>query len=291
MSKVYLHSKNKYYSLVIVIIGLLIPFLIYGFYKNGFLLYKKGLVQFIGMFKPFVLVSLGVLASFVVTKLKKKPFLGNELLSNVMFAMIVTPSTKLWLFAVVLLVLNIILYFKDFNIAPAGMLIILFVLIFMKRYSFLNIYESLVDHRYSFIDYLMGKGPGGISNTFLIMSIISLIILSCNINYKRAIPLFGLCAYYLLIMITCFVKGDFSYTLALNNNVVFAFIFILPLSTYSPYIRGSMYIYGIISGILTYILSFIDVNYGVYLAIFSMSIIASTIDNLMTYNPKYRKSK
>lgn len=291
MSRVYIHSKNKYYSLVIVILALLAPFLLYGFYKNGFLLYQKGLVQFIGMFKPIVLVGISVLVTYILTKLKKKPFLGNELLSNIILAMVVTPSTKLWLFIVVLVLLNIILYFKDYNLAPAGMLIILFVLIFMYRYNFLNYFENMVEHHYSFVDYLMGKGPGGISNTFLIMSIISLIILSCNINYKRSIPLIGLSTYYILILVTFFIKGDFSYTLALNNNVIFAFIFILPLSTYSPYIRGSMYIYGIMCGILTYLLSFIDVNYGVYLAIFSMSMIGSTIDNMMMYNPKYKKNK
>lgn len=289
MNRVYIHSKNKYYSLVVLILGLLIPFLLYGFYKNGYLLYQKGIVQFIGMFKPFVLVGISVLVSYIVSKLKKKPFLSNDLLSNILLAMIVTPTTKLWLFIVVLLVLNIILYFKDFNLAPAGMLIILFILIFMYRYSFLNFFESSVEHHYSFFDYLIGKGPGGVSNTLLFMSIISLVVLSCNMNYKRSIPIIGLSAYYILIIITLFIKGEFSYSLVLNNNVIFAFIFILPLSTYSPYVRGGMYIFGIIAGILTYLLSFLDVNYGVYLAIFSMSILASTIDVLMTRRKKIKK--
>ena len=47
---VYLKSKNNENKILVKYILLLIPFLIYGFYKNGILLYKGEYVNIFYMF-------------------------------------------------------------------------------------------------------------------------------------------------------------------------------------------------------------------------------------------------
>ena len=48
---VYLKSKNNENKILVKYILLLIPFLIYGFYKNGILLYKEK--ELVGIIKEF----------------------------------------------------------------------------------------------------------------------------------------------------------------------------------------------------------------------------------------------
>ena len=67
---VYLKSKNNENKILVKYILLLIPFLIYGFYKNGILLYKGEYVNIFNMFKPLILTIISILISYLFTKYK-----------------------------------------------------------------------------------------------------------------------------------------------------------------------------------------------------------------------------
>ena len=67
---VYLKSKNNENKILVKYILLLIPFLIYGFYKNGILLYKGEYVNIFYMFKPLILTIISILISYLFTKYK-----------------------------------------------------------------------------------------------------------------------------------------------------------------------------------------------------------------------------
>ena len=286
MSKVYIHSPNKETKYIGSVIGLLIPFVLYGFYKNGIALYRRGMVQLPGMFKPLVMVALGIFISFIVIKIKKKSFVSYELLGNLLFAMIVPTTTKLWLFTLILVLLNGLYLLKRYHLSSAGALIILIILLITKNLSFNNYYDSIIKHSYSFLDYLLGKGPGGVSNSLLIMSIISLLVLSVNMRYKRQIPLMGLSIFYTLGIIMFIIKGSFNYDILLNNNVIFAFIFMAPVSIFSPYSRGGCYIYGLLLGVFVFLTTFFNVNIGVYLVILLLSFLSPLLDRIIVKKGK-----
>ena len=58
MNKVYLHFHKNLKSILVCYFCSLIPLVIYGIYKNGFLLYQKDYISILGLFRPlyFVLI-------------------------------------------------------------------------------------------------------------------------------------------------------------------------------------------------------------------------------------------
>ena len=117
----------------------------------------------------------------------------------------------------------------------------------------------------------------------MILILVSYGFLSCNIEYKKQIPTVFLITFYVLITIKSFIVGNADVNLFINSNVIFGSIFMLPLSVYSPYFRGSIYVYGVLMAILTFLLSFIDINLAIYLVIFIGSIIYKFFD-IKSYN-------
>ncbi|MBE6148709.1 MAG: hypothetical protein E7167_04420 [Firmicutes bacterium] len=281
MNRVYLHSNNNVNSLNKLMLYLFIPFVMFGFYKNGIKLYLGEYVGLFTMFKPLILLGLSVIVSFLFSKLNKESFIGYPLLCNIIISMIISPSLPIIVFIVLLLLLNFLHKYFKFNYVPVFMLISIIVSLIINNYNFFNIFESSVEHSYSLFDYLLGKGYGGISNTFLIMSLLSLIILIMNINYKKQIPIMAFSVYYILAIITTFATQNIDQNLLLNNNVIFAFIFISNISIYTPYSRGACYIYGIILGLLTYVFYFIDINLGLYIVLTLLSFISPVIDRFI----------
>ena len=280
MSRVYIHSNNHVNHLNKLMINLLIVFIGYGFYKNGISLYKDEYVGIVGMFKPllFVIISLGI--SFLFKKIDKD--LWSYCLLQNLFISVITPfNTNILVYIILNGLLNVILKYYQLNIVPIYMLLGSMILLIVKNYSFLNIYESSVEHNFSFFDYLLGKGIGGISNTFLLVSIIAFILLMLNINYKKNIPMAAFVCYYVLATITTFVSGVLDQSLLLNNNVIFAFIFLTNISIFTPYSKGGGYLYGMLLGILTYLTYFIDINIGVYFVIMLLSFSHPLLDKFI----------
>ena len=235
MSRVFLHSGNRENSLTKLMLYLFIPFVIYGFYKNGISLYTKGYVNLFMMFKPLIFLLSSLIVTILVSKINKEQVLGYRLISNLMIAMVASPSLNIIVFIILLIGLNLISKYFKFNIVPIFMVISIIISMVMKEYNFFNSLESAVVHNYSLFDYILGKGYGGISNTLLFMSAVSLVILILNINYKKQIPIMAFGSYYFLAFITSLVSGILDQNLLLNNNVIFAFIFISNLSIYTPY--------------------------------------------------------
>ena len=281
MSKVYLHSGNNENFLNKVMLYLLIPFILFGFYKNGIKLYTGGYVNLFMMFKPLILVGISVLTTFIFSRLNKETFIGFRFMSNLMISIIALPRINILIYIILIIILNVLLKFWRFNIGPVFMVISILIAVLMKSYDFFNAFELSVEHSYSLIDYILGKGYGGISNTLLIMTLGSLIALMLNINYKKQIPLLAFSVYYVFALITTFAMGNASQELLLNNNVIFAFVFLSNVSIYTPYSRGGCYIYGLLLGLLTFAFYFIDLNLGLYIVIMLLSFASPVLDRFI----------
>ena len=286
MNSVYLHSGEKESSLVKIILLLLIPFFLYGFYKNGIYLYHKQLISLFMMFKPLILLIISVFISLIFSLIKKKEFVSYTLLYNILISMIVMPNINILGYLGCLIVLNILLCFINYNEVAVFMIVVFVIELLFKNYTFLNFFESSVEHKYSLIDYLIGAGPGGISNTFWIFSLISLVILCIKYNYKKYIPLTSLTVYYLLLIIYSFINGNLDLDLFMNNNFIFAIIFIAPLTMFTPYTKGGCYLYGILLGILSFATIFLDLNIGIYFVILLLSLGYKLFDKIFVGSKK-----
>ena len=262
---VYLKSKNNESKILVKYILLLIPFLIYGFYKNGILLYKGEYVNIFYMFKPLILTIISILISYLFTKYKKEEFISYRLYLNILSSLIVLPNTNIFIYLIILFLVNILYTFKKVNISLITILLLIIVSMIFSKYSFLNIYEESVNHSYCITNYLFGNGSGGISNTLFIYSILVFIYLICDFSYKKHIVVTSLTMYYILLIISFVLFKKFDYNLLLNNNLVFSFIFLNTISIFTPYTKGGCYLYGFILGLISFCFSFIDINLGVYL--------------------------
>lgn len=277
---VYLKSKNNENKILVKYILLLIPFLIYGFYKNGILLYKGEYVIFY-MFKPLILTIIAILISYLFTKYKKEEFISYRLYLNILSSLIVLPNTNIFIYLIILFLVNILYTFKKVNISLITILLLIIVSMIFSKYSFLNIYEESINHSYSITNYLFGNGSGGISNTLFIYSILVFIYLICDFSYKKHIVVTSLTVYYILLIISFVLFKKFDYNLLLNNNLVFSFIFLNTISIFTPYTKGGCYLYGFILGLISFCFSFIDINLGVYLISLILSFTSLYFDKLI----------
>lgn len=278
---VYLKSKNNENKILVKYILLLIPFLIYGFYKNGILLYKGEYVNIFYMFKPLILTIISILISYLFTKYKKEEFISYRLYLNILSSLIVLPITNIFIYLIILFLVNILYTFKKVNISLITILLLIIVSMIFSKYSFLNVYEESVNHSYSITNYLFGNGSGGISNTLFIYSILVFIYLICDFSYKKHIVVTSLTVYYILLIISFVLFKKFDYNLLLNNNLVFSFIFLNTISIFTPYTKGGCYLYGFILGLISFCFSFIDINLGVYLISLILSFTSLYFDKLI----------
>lgn len=278
---VYLKSKNNENKILVKYILLLIPFLLYGFYKNGILLYKGEYVNIFYMFKPLILTIIAILISYLFTKYKKEEFISHRLYLNILSSLIVLPNTNIFIYLIILFLVNILYTFKKVNISLITILLLIIVSMIFSKYSFLNIYEESVNHSYSITNYLFGNGSGGISNTLFIYSILVFIYLICDFSYKKHIVVTSLTVYYILLIISFVLFKKFDYNLLLNNNLVFSFIFLNTISIFTPYTKGGCYLYGFILGLISFCFSFIDINLGVYLISLILSFTSLYFDKII----------
>ena len=278
---VYLKSKNNENKILVKYILLLIPFLIYGFYKNGILLYKGEYVNIFYMFKPLILTIIAILISYLFAKYKKEDFISYRLYLNISSSLIVLPNTNIFIYLIILFLVNILYTFKKVNISLITILLLIIVSMIFSKYSFLNVYEESVNHSYSITNYLFGNGSGGISNTLFIYSILVFIYLICDFSYKKHIVVTSLTVYYILLIISFVLFKKFDYNLLLNNNLVFSFIFLNTISIFTPYTKGGCYLYGFILGLISFCFSFIDINLGVYLISLILSFTSLYFDKLI----------
>ena len=278
---VYLKSKNNENKILVKYILLLIPFLIYGFYKNGILLYKGEYVNIFYMFKPLILTIIAILISYLFTKYKKEEFISYRLYLNILSSLIVLPNTNIFIYLIILFLVNILYTFKKVNISLITILLLIIVSMIFSKYSFLIVYEESVNHSYSITNYLFGNGSGGISNTLFIYSILVFIYLICDFSYKKHIVVTSLTVYYILLIISFVLFKKFDYNLLLNNNLVFSFIFLNTISIFTPYTKGGCYLYGFILGLISFCFSFIDINLGLYLISLILSFTSLYFDKLI----------
>lgn len=281
MNRVFIHRSKNFDNLLKLLLGLLIPFAIFGLYKNGLDVYFKGYCSLVKGLYPLFYLGISIVVSIIYSLIFKEKFLSYNLLTNILIALVTIPTTNIFLYPILLVITNVITRYLKVNPVCLYMLLLILLTFILKDYTYLNLYEKSVEHIYVLLDYIIGKGTGGCGNTFLLMTFISFITLMFNHEYKKEVPITSLVTYYILLLISLIFTRNFDVNLFLNNNLLFAFIFIAPISIYSPYTKGAGYIYGTLIGLITFAFSFLDVSLGVYFSIFVLSFLSKYLDKFI----------
>jgi len=276
--------KKSNSKLIIENICLLIPLIIYGIYKNGYLVYQKGLINFINIFKPLYLVLISVFIKLIIDLIKyKKIKIDYNLIYVIIIGMIMPYNINILLYSIlftILYILSLLLdkYLKLNKICYIYLIIILIHFLF-NEFTYLNPLEQNYNFSFEFLDYLFGRNIGGISTTSIFFSLIVFIYLINNYYYKKDIPFIINITYILLAFMYFLITNNSTYLL--NSELIFASIFVAPLPIYSPYKINHQIIYAIFIAILTFIISIIfDSIISIYIAIFIVSTITLLLGRL-----------
>lgn len=279
MNDNYLHEKkNNINTIYLIVLSFLIAF---GFYKNGILVFKEFSNNYIMLFKPllFPILSIGIsiLFDFIFNKSLK---LTDNSIYLLLVSMIIPVNTSILLFIFLNLVFNILIKFVfdkcnlRINYVALFKLMIIGILIFFNKYNYANNLEIIKKYSYDLIDIFIGRGISGVCSSSILFSFLGYIFLSLNKYYKNEIPIISIISYMVLVLI---FKFAFNHVIIINSLIIFSFIFIAPLNSFSPAIKKDKVIYSILTGILTFIFTyFVNMYDGVIISI----LIASTINYL-----------
>lgn len=296
----YIHENKTKTKMIFEYLLCLCPLLGYGLYKNGFLIYQKGLISFGLIFKPLylVLITLGIYELIYIITKRKLGF-DYDIISYVLVSLCVSPNINMLYFAIVMLVAILLfrLLFKKVYLNHIAIIYLIFYLIayFTHELNFASILEQTTNYSFDYFDLLMGRQIGGIASTSIIFSLIAYFALYLSKNIKSIIPLISYGTYFFLTGSTLLMQKEFNFSLLFNANVIFALIFVATEAISSPNMRVGKIIYGVMVGILTVVFTyFLNPLVGPFLAILLASSMRNIYDmepNLHIFAKKYRKNK
>lgn len=276
--------NTKY--LVIQNICLLIPLILYGIYKNGYLIKQKGLINTFYIFKPLYLIVISIIIKILIDLIKdKKINIDYNLVYVILIPMIMPYNINILLYTICFIILyilsNILEKYIKFNKVCFIYLVIILINFIFNEYTFQSILEQNYTYNFNFIDLLMGRSIGGISSTSILFSLLAYIILLNNYYYKLDIP-FIINITYLSLTIIYFIFTN-NNTYLINNDLIFGSIFISSLPEFSPYKRNVQILYSIIIGIISFILS---ITFNSIISIYLATFIISLLNNIIIRQKK-----
>ena len=272
----------------------LLPLILYGFYKNGIYLYIKKYISLPTMFKPLLLILIGFLigasVNIIYLKLIKKSkdniidiiFSSFHPIYGILIASIISINTNILLFSVVTFAVLFISKFinNKINLISLSSLIIFFIMNVLNKFTFMNIYEQSSSFKMNAIDYMFGRGSGGILTTNILLIVLSFIILYNSKVYKKNIAIYSSSVFILLTTIYCILTKNIGniMNMLFTNGILFSFVYVATEPVSSSYTKYGKEIYGILVGILTFIFYLIKQALSSLGGILIASIFNSLID-------------
>lgn len=272
-------KNSKTNDLVLNNIYLLIPLIIYGIFKNGYLVYEKGLINVLMIFKPLYLVLIGIIVKIVIDLIKYKNIkFDYNLIYVIIIGMIMPYNINILVYGIVFTITYILTLFIEkyikFNKVCLIYLILILVNSIFNDFTFMSILDKNYSYSFDFLDLLMGRCIGGISSTSILFSLIAYIILINNYYYKKDIP-FVINITYLGLAFIYFIITNNS-GLLLNSELIFASIFVCTLPEYSPYKERNQIIYSVMIAIIAFIISIL---FNSIISIYIATLILSLVQN------------
>lgn len=293
----YIKSKINLNRININLFLALMPLLIYGFYKNGIKLYLNNIVGIEGMLKPLIFdiagLIIGILVNIIYFKLIKKE--KDKLLSTMfktfypyyglLVASLISINTNILLFiglTFTIFMISKIINKKIVNIPAITVLAIIFITDVLGKFSYLNLYEQSNKLNLNTIDYLLGRGSGGINTTCIILLILSLCLLFNKIYYKKEIAIYSTVIYIIGITTYTITSNNLGliFDNIFSNGIIFSYIFVATDTVTSPSTLKGQIVYSVMIGMLSIVLYTIYPALSAIGAIAIASICSKTIDKI-----------
>ena len=290
---------NSFKTISLYYISILI-LLVYGTYKNGYLLYRHGLTSFIGMFKPIILVILAIGITYLMDYIFNKNKYNNIFKESYnpiyigLLTLTLPVNINIFNLLIIIFILNLLnnlIDIKNINLYCITKIIIILSMFLLGYYGYKNMYELNVDTAINGFDMFFGRSIGGIGTTNHFLLIICYTILFINPSYKRDIPLISLAAYTVMIIISLIFSNDIGTILynLVNSEFLFGIIFIATIPNYSPIVLKDKHIYAIIIGIFSFLCDkYINPFEGVFIGIFVANMIMYIIYKIRGIKNEYK---
>ncbi len=280
---VFVRSKISIFTISLVRILSLLPFVLVGIYLNTF---KIDNITVKGFLYPLVYslvgMIIGILVNILFTKKQKKDKLSDLLFSSfhveygIILGCLMSSSVNLIVFSGVLLVLFILSKLVDIKINTMALAFIIIYIITKMSGGFEYVIRDTLNDK----DFFIGSVTGGLLSTGLIPFLISLFILRVNSSSKTDISIYASISYAILTLISASITDTNFYELVFMNSYLFIFLYIASDSISSSYTLKGVKIYGLLIGIITFILSFIEPILAPFIAILITSLFHTVIDKL-----------
>lgn len=283
INKVFFHNSDNIKKIIIKYLLCLIPFILYGVYKNGILLYNHNLISLVLIPKIIymLIISLGVYLLVDKILFKKKDFWSLDLLNVLIVPLFLPPNINLGLYFVGLLssfiLANILEYKVKFNKIAFCKLFIVLLIILFGEFTYLNPSEKLNIYSLNYWDLLWGRNIGGIASTNIIFGLIVLIMFVFISNYKKTIAIISL-----LVFIACsLIFSGIDIAIFHYSSAILGLIFLNVNSISTPHNKVAMILYGVMLGLFSAIATiWIDINEGVFISALILSFFAPILDKL-----------
>lgn len=255
-----------------------IPLIIYGLYKNGYLLTLNNYASFTDAYKivlyPVGCFLIGVLFSLVFKKRR------NHVLSYALLMGIAAPyNFNMFLyFAIVFLFMFIVSFVPNkYKVNEVALLITVLIGLnyFSKQFNIFNPMEISNTHSYSLIDLFFGRGPSYLFTSSIFLIIISYFILSFIKTYKKDVPVIASFVFTGLAFIYMIITKSYldNIKLFLNGTTFFSFVYLSTINVSSPSTKFVTYIYSVLVGLLSFIFIYLfDIYTGAIMSVFIISV-------------------
>lgn len=287
-------NKRSWTSRLYLCYGIvLIPLIIFGFYKNGILLYMKNYVDFLGMLKPLIIILMGLCGVLLGTVLKeyrdKKTLtrdFKNKCKGPIIEALLITMILPLKSSPIIVFFVTLIFaaFLSETKINRVALMYIVIqgVNALLGLNSFSNPYESSTVLNYNAIDLFLGSGTGGICSTSIIIIIFGLIFLSFNKLYKRDLVLSAILSFSLLVIVPNMLGGSYEriFSEFFGYNILYSFVLIAPNLYSSSYTVKGQILSGVVLGILTYFIMIIMPYNAAIISILVVNLLNGIFDRI-----------
>jgi len=285
-------KKNKIFGINLLYILSLIPVIIFGYYKNGYLMYKNG---YMTLFKstqyiviPFIIIILSyIFEAYYYLRMKKEEDNAHVFNSVVPYAntlcyLVCGPMDYLWLTIPIIIVLDVLLKFieEKVNVNQVALYkVTLFaVLSILGWYSNVNLYEANREITLDVADYFIGRGVGCIGTTSALCVLIGLVVLIFNTYYKKDTSLMCILSYALVSLLVYFVGGiKFSSILmeTFSSGFLFVAVFVVSMSNATPVVKGGRLFYGFLLGVICAVcVLLLHLEIGMYVAVLVLGLLS-----------------
>ena len=277
MNKNFIFIKNNNQTILYYLS--FIPLIIYGLYKNGYLLVTNKYLSSFDAYKiilyPLVCTLIGIIFSLVFKKRQK------EVITYALLMGVAAPyNFNMYLYFLLVFSFMFVVSFvpNKYKVNEVAFLITIFIALnyFSKSYSIFNPMEITNKYSYTLVDLFFGRGASYLFTSSIFYMIFSYFILSFIKTYKRSIPVIASSVFIILVITYMLITKTYlnNIKLLLNGTTIFSFTYLATINESSPSTKYIMYIYAALIGILSFITIYLfDIYTGSIISVFIISVI------------------